>query len=220
MLRLWLNQNVRRRRNNWQRWRLPRAVVTARRKSGAQKVTSAVRRCRGNWRTVPRRILIGPSCSLWKDSAGGSASRRAIASHQAIMPLKASKILNTPEQVSSDEVLAPQEVHDISSDRHDPTATTWSQPRYGKISVVSRRMTPMVCIGRWPLLCALFVRHFRALVKNGRVSGCRAAAAIIPHDLGKECLLRADGRRVGCATEQLKRKKGKPNVQRSKRLVK
>ncbi len=70
------------------RWRLP-----ARSGDCAAKVTQKAHQrsgTPGNWRTVPRGILIGPSCSLWKrDSARRfPPSRRAIANIQAIMPLQ------------------------------------------------------------------------------------------------------------------------------------
>ncbi|PIN63687.1 hypothetical protein CKQ90_33155, partial [Klebsiella pneumoniae] len=54
----------------------------------------------------------------------------------AIMPLKG-KILNTWE-VSSDEVLASQEVHDISvAIGIDPDSDDLSQLRYGKICILA-----------------------------------------------------------------------------------
>ncbi|XNM76634.1 hypothetical protein ACLK19_20185 [Escherichia coli] len=83
------------------------------------------------------------------------------------MPLKG-KILNTWE-ASSDEALASQEVQmTFGSDWYSIwTATYCSQLRYGK-SVSSRMRTPMVCTLP-TLLCALFVKHFRALVKHGHV---------------------------------------------------
>lgn len=82
------------------------------------------------------------------DSAGGSAKQARDREYQAIMPLKG-KILNTRE-VSSDEVLASQEVHDISvAIGIDPDSDDLSQLRYGKICIWRMR-TPMVCIS---LLC-------------------------------------------------------------------
>lgn len=76
---LWLNQNVQAAEQLAEM-----AIASAQRRLRAAKVvrksSPAVRRCRGNWRTVPRRILIGPSCSLWKGIRRAvPPSRRAIA---------------------------------------------------------------------------------------------------------------------------------------------
>ncbi len=74
-------------------------------------------------------------------------SRRAIAN---IRRSCRSKVRSLTPEVSSDEVLASQEVHDISvAIGIDPDSDDLSQLRYGKICI--RRMrTPMVCIS---LLC-------------------------------------------------------------------
>ena len=82
------------------------------------------------------------------------------------MPLKG-KILN-PWEVSSDEVLASQEVHDISvAIGIDPDSDDLSQLRYGKICILADADSDGLHIAT--LLCALFVKHFRALVKHGHV---------------------------------------------------
>ena len=72
------------------------------------------------------------------------------------MPLRG-KILNTWE-VSSDEVLASQEVHDISvAIGMDPDSDDLSQLRYGKICILADADSDGLHIAT--LLCALFVRH-------------------------------------------------------------
>lgn len=105
------------------------------------------------------------------DSAGGSAKQARDREYQAIMPLKG-KILNTWE-VSSDEVLASQEVHDISvAIGIDPDSEDLSLLRYGKICILADADSDGLHIAT--LLCALFVRHFRALVKGDMcMSRCR-----------------------------------------------
>ncbi len=77
------------------------------------------------------------------------------------MPLKG-KILNTWE-VSSDDVLASQEVHDISvAIGIDPDRDDLRHLRYGKICFLAYSDSDGLHIAT--MLCALFVKHFRALV--------------------------------------------------------
>lgn len=122
-------------------------------KSGAQKLTSGP--------ALPGKLADCTAQDLNRtelflvegDSAGGSAKQARDREYQAIMPLKG-KILNTWE-VSSDEVLASQEVHDISvAIGIDPDSDDLSQLRYGK-SVSSRMRTLMVCtLPRCSALCS------------------------------------------------------------------
>ncbi|MCR6679785.1 DNA topoisomerase IV subunit B, partial [Escherichia marmotae] len=70
------------------------------------------------------------------DSAGGSAKQARDREYQSIMPLKG-KILKTWE-VSSDEVLASQEVHYISvAIGIDTDSADLIQLRYGKICILA-----------------------------------------------------------------------------------
>ena len=129
------------------------------------------------------------------------------------MPLKG-KILNTWE-VSSDEVLASQEVHDISvAIGIDPDSEDLTQLRYGKICILADADSDGLHIAT--LLCALFVRHFRSLVRGGHVYV--AMPPLYRIDLGKEVFYALDEQEKEGVLEQLKRKKGKPNVQRFKGL--
>lgn len=147
------------------------------------------------------------------DSAGGSAKQARDREYQAIMPLKG-KILNTWE-VSSDEVLASQEVHDISvAIGIDPDSEDLSQLRYGKICILADADSDGLHIAT--LLCALFVRHFSSLVKGGHVYV--AMPPLYRIDLGKEVFYALDEEEKAGVLDQLKRKKGKPNVQRFKGL--
>jgi topoisomerase-4 subunit B len=129
------------------------------------------------------------------------------------MPLKG-KILNTWE-VSSDEVLASQEVHDISvAIGIDPDSEDLSQLRYGKICILADADSDGLHIAT--LLCALFMRHFRTLVRNGHVYV--AMPPLYRIDLGKEVFYALDEEEKTGVLEQLQRKRGKPNVQRFKGL--
>ncbi|WP_432525584.1 DNA topoisomerase IV subunit B [Moraxella sp. ZY21109] len=100
------------------------------------------------------------------DSAGGSAKQARDKNFQAIMPIRG-KILNTWE-VSSDEVLASQEVHDIAiAIGVDPASDDLSELRYGKICILADADSDGLHIAT--LLCALFVKHFPALVAGGHL---------------------------------------------------
>ncbi|WP_019557033.1 DNA topoisomerase IV subunit B [Thiomicrorhabdus arctica] len=100
------------------------------------------------------------------DSAGGSAKQARDKNFQAIMPLRG-KILNTWE-VESGQVLASQEIHDISvAIGVDPGSDDISGLRYGKICILADADSDGLHIAT--LICALFVRHFTRLVEQGHV---------------------------------------------------
>jgi topoisomerase-4 subunit B len=100
------------------------------------------------------------------DSAGGSAKQARDRAFQAIMPLRG-KILNTWE-VPSDQVLASQEVHDISiAIGVEPASDNLTNLRYGKICILADADSDGAHIAT--LLCALFLRHFQPLVEQGHV---------------------------------------------------
>ncbi len=100
------------------------------------------------------------------DSAGGSAKQARDRAFQAIMPLRG-KILNTWE-VPSDQVLASQEVHDISvAIGVEPASDDLSNLRYGKVCILADADSDGAHIAT--LLCALFLRHFLPLVEKGHV---------------------------------------------------
>lgn len=100
------------------------------------------------------------------DSAGGSAKQARDKNFQAIMPIRG-KILNTWE-VASDEVLASQEVHDIAiAIGVDPGNDDLSELRYGKVCILADADSDGLHIAT--LLCALFVKHFPAMVEGGHL---------------------------------------------------
>ena len=194
-------------------------------------ISSAQRRLRASKKVIRKKLTSGPAlpgkladCSsqdlrrtelflVEGDSAGGSAKQARDREYQAIMPLKG-KILNTWE-VSSDEVLGSQEIHDISvAIGIDPDSDDLSQLRYGKICILADADSDGLHIAT--LLCALFVRHFRAMVEHGHVFV--AMPPLYRIDLGKEVHYALDEEEKEGILDQLKRKKGKPNVQRFKGL--
>ncbi|WP_323840030.1 DNA topoisomerase IV subunit B [Photorhabdus africana] len=194
-------------------------------------IASAQRRMRAAKKVVRKKLTSGPAlpgkladCTsqdlnftelflVEGDSAGGSAKQARDREYQAIMPLKG-KILNTWE-VSSDEVLASQEVHDISvAIGIDPDSHDLSQLRYGKICILADADSDGLHIAT--LLCALFVRHFPTLVKNGHVY--MAMPPLYRIDLGKEVYYALDEEEKSAVLDRLSRKRGKPNVQRFKGL--
>ncbi|HSX84347.1 MAG TPA: DNA topoisomerase IV subunit B, partial [Cellvibrio sp.] len=149
------------------------------------------------------------------DSAGGSAKQARDREFQAIMPLRG-KILNTWE-VNSEEILSSQEVHDISvAIGLDPGAEDLTELRYHKVCILADADSDGLHIAT--LLCALFVKHFPALVKNGHVFV--AMPPLYRIDIGKDVYYALDESEKKGVLDRLaaENKKGKVNVQRFKGL--
>ncbi len=149
------------------------------------------------------------------DSAGGSAKQARDRITQAIMPLRG-KILNTWE-VDSSEVLASQEVHDIAVALGvDPGSEDLSSLRYGRVCILADADSDGAHIAT--LLCALFYRHFPALVQDGRV--CVAMPPLFRIDVGKNVFYALDDEERELILKQIETDKlrGKVNVQRFKGL--
>ncbi|MGR2740315.1 DNA topoisomerase IV subunit B [Billgrantia sp. Q4P2] len=147
------------------------------------------------------------------DSAGGSAKQARNRETQAILPLRG-KILNTWE-VDSHDIYGSQEVHDIAvAVGMDPGSDDLSQLRYHKICILADADSDGLHIAT--LLCALFVRHFPALVDAGHVYV--AMPPLYRIDLGKEVHYALDESEKAAILRRLEGKRGTPNVQRFKGL--
>ncbi|GAC19051.1 DNA topoisomerase IV subunit B [Paraglaciecola arctica] len=149
------------------------------------------------------------------DSAGGSAKQARDREFQAIMPLRG-KILNSWE-VDSSQVLASQEIHDISVALGiDPDSEDLSGLRYDKICILADADSDGLHIAT--LLCALFVKHFRTLVNTGHVYV--AMPPLFRIDIGKDVYYALDeGEKDGILDRIVaEKKRGKVNVQRFKGL--
>jgi topoisomerase-4 subunit B len=149
------------------------------------------------------------------DSAGGSAKQARDREFQAIMPLRG-KILNSWE-VDSSQVLASQEIHDISVALGiDPDSEDLSGLRYDKICILADADSDGLHIAT--LLCALFVKHFRTLVNTGHVYV--AMPPLFRIDVGKDVYYALDeGEKEGILDRIVaEKKRGKVNVQRFKGL--
>ena len=148
------------------------------------------------------------------DSAGGSAKQARNKDFQAILPLRG-KILNSWE-VDSSHVLASQEIHDISvAIGIDPGSDDLSGLRYGKICILADADSDGAHIAT--LICALFLRHFKPLVKAGHVFV--AMPPLYRIDAGKEVHYALDDEEKDRVTALLtKKSKAKINVQRFKGL--
>ncbi len=149
------------------------------------------------------------------DSAGGSAKQARDREFQAVMPLRG-KILNTWE-VDPGEVLASQEVHDISvAVGVDPGSDNLKGLRYGKICILADADSDGAHIAT--LLCALFLRHFRPLVDAGHVYV--AMPPLYRIDVGKQVFYALDDAEKQGVLDRIaaEKIKGKVNVQRFKGL--
>lgn len=149
------------------------------------------------------------------DSAGGSAKQARDREFQAILPLRG-KILNTWE-IDASEVLASQEVHNISIALGiDPGSDDLSGLRYHKVCILADADSDGLHIAT--LICALFLRHFRPLVRAGHVFV--AMPPLFRIDVGKEVYYALDEAEKSGILDRLvaENKRAKPNVQRFKGL--
>jgi topoisomerase-4 subunit B len=149
------------------------------------------------------------------DSAGGSAKQARDRQYQAILPLRG-KILNTWE-VDSQEILASEEVHNIAiAIGVDPASDDLSGLRYHKVCILADADSDGLHIAT--LICALFVRHFRPLVKAGYVYV--AMPPLYRIDIGKDVFYALDDSEKQGVLDRIEaeKKKGKVNVQRFKGL--
>ena len=148
------------------------------------------------------------------DSAGGSAKQARNKDFQAILPLRG-KILNSWE-VASSEILASQEIHDISvAIGVDPASSDLSGLRYGKICILADADSDGAHIAT--LICALFLRHYVSLVKAGHIYV--AMPPLYRLDQGKTILYALDDEEKERLIAQLTQaNRGKINVQRFKGL--
>lgn len=213
---LWLNQHI----------------------SEAEKISliaidNAQRRLRAGKRVQRKKITSGPAlpgkladCTsddleltelflVEGDSAGGSAKQARDRVFQAIMPLRG-KILNTWE-VDPGEVLASQEVHDIAIALGvDPGSDDLSGLRYGRVCILADADSDGAHIAT--LLCALFLRHFSALVEAGRV--CIAMPPLFRIDVAKKVYYALDEVAKNGILKHIEDEKirGKISIQRFKGL--
>ena len=149
------------------------------------------------------------------DSAGGSAKQARERSFQAIMPLRG-KILNTWD-LESNEIIKSQEIKNLSTAIGViPGNSDISSLRYGKICILADADSDGLHIAT--LLCALFLRHFKALVNEGRIY--IAMPPLYRIDCGKEVLYALDELQKENVVKTFKNKQGKPkiNIQRFKGL--
>ncbi|WP_210396362.1 DNA topoisomerase IV subunit B [Motiliproteus sediminis] len=196
-------------------------------------INNAQRRMRSNKKVARKRVTAGPAlpgkladCAgadasrselflVEGDSAGGSAKQARDREYQAVMPLRG-KILNTWE-VDSAEILASQEVHDISvAIGVDPGSDNLEGLRYGKVCILADADSDGLHIAT--LLCALFVRHFKPLVAAGHVFV--AMPPLYRIDVGKEVFYALDDEEKSGILDRItaENKRGKINVQRFKGL--
>ncbi len=149
------------------------------------------------------------------DSAGGSAKQARDREFQAVMPLRG-KILNTWE-VDVSQVLGSQEIHDIAvAIGVDPGSSDLSGLRYSKVCILADADSDGLHIAT--LLCALFVRHFRALVEAGHVYV--AMPPLYRVDVGKEVFYALDEDEKEGVLDRIaaEKKRGNVIVQRFKGL--
>lgn len=198
---LWLNQNAETARTiaelaiNKAGKRLKSAQKVARKKiTQGPALPGKLADCRGGVRDGAELFLVEG------DSAGGSAKQARDRHFQAILPLRG-KILNAWE-VSPDTLLANQEIHDIAiAIGVDPASDDLSELRYDKICILADADSDGLHIAT--LICALFVKHFKAVVDAGHLFV--AMPPLYRIDIGKQVHYALDDNELSALLKQHKK---------------
>ena len=196
-------------------------------------IANAQRRAQAAKKVVRKKVTSGPAlpgklvdCATGErerselflvegDSAGGSTKGARDREFQALLPLRG-KILNTWE-VDPTQVLGSQEVHDIAvAIGVDPGSADLGGLRYGKICILADADSDGAHIAT--LLCALFLMHFKALVRAGHVHV--AMPPLYRIDVGKEVYYALDEAEKEGLLDRIaaEGKRATPSVQRFKGL--
>ncbi len=149
------------------------------------------------------------------DSAGGSAKQARDRQTQAILPLRG-KILNTWE-IDSDQVINSKEVHDIAiAIGVEPGSKEINGLRYGKICILADADSDGLHIAT--LICALFLKHYKPLVKAGHIFV--AMPPLYRIDVAKQVFYALDEKEKNAIIKRIQKKKktAKISVQRFKGL--
>ena len=197
-------------------------IANAKRREASAKVVERKKSVRGP--QLPGKLVdctsTDPSRSelfiVEGDSAGGSARQARDASNQAILPLRG-KILNTWE-VNAATALASEEIRAISVAMGiEPDSNSLEGLRYNKICILADADSDGLHIGT--LLCALFVRHFPKLVREGHVYV--ACPPLYRIDYNKDKTYALDDAELAAKQKKLLAKGAKPEnirIQRFKGL--
>jgi topoisomerase IV subunit B len=213
---LWLNQNV-----AFGEALAEMAIEHA--KARVKKAKKVTKKRASNGTTLPAKLS---DCSsddqerrelffVEGDSAGGSAKQARDRRFQAIMPLRG-KILNTWD-IAGSSILESKEIRDITQVLGVmPGEKDISKLRYNKICILADADSDGLHIAT--LICALFLRHFPQIVRQGHVY--IAMPPLYRIDVGKEVFYALDDSERNTIIKRVERRKkhGKINIQRFKGL--
>ena len=213
---LWLNQNV-------SHGEVLAQMAIEHAKDRVKKSKKVTKKRTSNGGTLPAKLS---DCSsdekerrelffVEGDSAGGSAKQARDRRFQAIMPLRG-KILNTWD-IGSTAILESREIRDIIQVIGVmPGEMDISKLRYNKICILADADSDGLHIAT--LICALFLRHFPQIVRQGHVY--IAMPPLYRIDVGKEVFYALDDSERNSIVNKVERRKkhGKINIQRFKGL--